>query len=296
MPGIGTTEEPRRVYPQGALAAQLLGSVGTDNYGLSGLEQSLEKRLHGTDGKRRIVNDALGQPVSIVDSKRAKAGNDVKLTIDANIQERVEAVLAGSARRSRPKGATAIVMDPRTARSSPSPTGRRVDPSNPGGGRHTPRRTAPSRATTSPARPSRPSRSRARSRSKLITPQHPLQPARRSSRSPTARSRTPRRAATRQLTVAQILAQSSNVGAVKIGMRLGATRFDHWVRRFGFGASTGDRPARRAAPGIVLTPSALLRLVDGQPADRPGPRGHADADGGRATRRSPTRRDRIART
>src|SRR4051794_37760860 len=81
VPGIGTTSEPRRVYPQGTLGSQLLGSVGVDNYGLSGIEQSLEKQLHGTDGKRKIVNDALGQPVSIVDQKRAVAGKDVRLTI-----------------------------------------------------------------------------------------------------------------------------------------------------------------------------------------------------------------------
>ena len=55
LPGVGTTIEPRRVYPQGTLASQLIGSVGTDNYGLSGIEQSLERRLHGSDGKRRIV-------------------------------------------------------------------------------------------------------------------------------------------------------------------------------------------------------------------------------------------------
>ena len=65
--------EPRRTYPQGSLAAQLIGSVGTDNYGLSGLERRLEKGLHGTDGERRIVKDALGEPVSIVD-EAAEAG------------------------------------------------------------------------------------------------------------------------------------------------------------------------------------------------------------------------------
>src|SRR4051812_27922476 len=92
IPGIGTTEEPRRVYPQGTLAGQMLGTVGVDNYGLSGIEQSLEKKLHGKDGKRRIVNDALGKPVSIVDSQRAEAGEDVQLTIDANIQERVDQI------------------------------------------------------------------------------------------------------------------------------------------------------------------------------------------------------------
>ena len=51
--GIGTVVEPRRTYPQGSLASQVLGSVGTDNYGLSGLEQSHEETLHGTDGRAR---------------------------------------------------------------------------------------------------------------------------------------------------------------------------------------------------------------------------------------------------
>jgi cell division protein FtsI/penicillin-binding protein 2 len=70
------------------------------------------------------------------------------------------------------------------------------------------------------------------------------------------------------LTVKQILAQSSNVGAVKIGQRLGPTRFDHWVRAFGFGRPTGvDLPGE--SPGIVLHPnqysgSSLGNLPIGQ--------------------------------
>src|SRR4051794_18828111 len=112
--GISTTSEPRRVYPQDTMAAQLLGTVGVDNYGLSGLEQSLEKRLGGTGGKRKIVNDALGKPVSIVEQKRAEPGKDVKLTIDAAIQQRVESVLQGVGQTFSPKGATALVLDPRS--------------------------------------------------------------------------------------------------------------------------------------------------------------------------------------
>jgi cell division protein FtsI (penicillin-binding protein 3) len=69
--GVGTVAEPKRRYPQGALAAQLLGAVGTDGYGLGGLEQSLEDELHGADGHRRVVSDALGDPVSIVETARA---------------------------------------------------------------------------------------------------------------------------------------------------------------------------------------------------------------------------------
>ena len=111
--GIGTVVEPRRTYPQGSLASQVLGSVGTDNFGLSGLEQSLEDTLHGTDGQRKIVKDATGKPVSIVDSQRAEPGDDLRLTIDAAIQERTEAVLSELGQLYQPRGATAVVMDPR---------------------------------------------------------------------------------------------------------------------------------------------------------------------------------------
>jgi cell division protein FtsI/penicillin-binding protein 2 len=252
IPGIGTTEEPRRVYPQGALAAQLIGSVGVDNYGLSGIEQSLETRLHGTDGRRRIVNDALGKPVSIVDSKRAEPGRDVRLTVDANIQQRVESVLAGVGQTFRPKGATALVLDPRDGSILALANWPPADPTKPGA----PVYETQNRAVQSNYEPGSTFKAITVSgalEDRLITPQTvfnlpiTLQVADRTIKDAEVRGPV-------SLTVAQILAQSSNVGAVKIGMRLGITRFDHWVRRFGFGSSTGiDLPGEQA--GIVLKPS-----------------------------------------
>ena len=59
--GIGTMTEPKRTYPQGHLASQVLGMVGTDNFGLSGLEHAREDRLGGENGERRMVKDALGR-------------------------------------------------------------------------------------------------------------------------------------------------------------------------------------------------------------------------------------------
>src|SRR5204863_6151611 len=106
--GIGTVDEPKRVYPQGALASQVLGSVGTDNYGLSGLEQSKDGLLHGRDGRRRIVKDALGRPISIADVQQERAGKGLRLTLDSAIQARVESVLAGVGQTFRPRGATAL--------------------------------------------------------------------------------------------------------------------------------------------------------------------------------------------
>src|SRR6266480_656905 len=113
LPGIGVTTEPRRRYPHGSLGAQLIGAVGTDGYGLAGIEQSREHDLRGEDARRRVVSDAVGQPVSIVDQKVGRPGRDVRLTIDAAIQERTESVLKGVGQTFQPKGATALVLNPR---------------------------------------------------------------------------------------------------------------------------------------------------------------------------------------
>jgi cell division protein FtsI/penicillin-binding protein 2 len=253
IPGVGTTEEPRRVYPQGTLASQMLGSVGVDNYGLSGIEQSLESRLHGTDGKRRIVNDALGKPVSIVDSTRAEAGKDVQLTIDANIQERTESVLAGVGQTFRPKGATALVLDPRNGEILALANWPPVDPTKPGSASAYESQNRAVQMSYEPGSTFKPVTVSGALEEKLITPQTvfdlppTLQVADREIRESHARGSI-------SLTVAQILAQSSNVGTVKIGQRLGINRFDKWVRKFGFGSSTGiDLPGEEA--GIVPKPS-----------------------------------------
>ena len=88
--------------------------VGTENNGLSGLEYSREEELGGNDGERRLVKDAMGETVSLVETERSEAGQDLKLTLDAAIQERVEAVLAEVGATYMPRGASAIVMDPRS--------------------------------------------------------------------------------------------------------------------------------------------------------------------------------------
>src|SRR4051794_31920736 len=252
IPGLGTTEEPRRVYPQGSLAGQLLGTVGTDNVGLSGIELSLEKKLHGKDGKRRIVNDALGKPVSIVDSQRAQAGEDVQLTIDASIQQRVESILAGVGQAFSPKGATALVLDPRDGSILALANWPPVDPSKPGTASYLTQNRAV-QTIYEPGSTFKAFTVAGALEENLISPDTVfglpvnLQVSDRTITD--AHIRGPE-----ALTVAQILAQSSNVGAVKIGQKLGPTRFDKWVRRFGFGASTGiDLPGEQA--GIVLRPS-----------------------------------------
>ena len=131
--GIGTVVEPKRTYPQGHLASQVLGMVGTENTGLAGLEYSRDEQLHGQDGKRRLVKDALGEPISMVEVERSEPGEDLALTLDARIQERTEAVLAEVGQTYTPQGATAVVMDPRSGAILALANWPRVDANNPDG-------------------------------------------------------------------------------------------------------------------------------------------------------------------
>lgn len=250
--GIGTVSEPKRSYPQGALASQVLGVVGTENTGLAGLEYSQDDTLAGHDGKRTLVKDAMGETVSLVDTERSEAGEDLRLTLDAAIQERVEAVLAEVGATYMPRGATAVVMDPRTGAVLALANWPRVDANDVG---DAPAYASQNRAIQSIYEPGSTFKAITVSgalQEGLITPSTPfnlpptLQVADRVIEESHARGAV-------RLTTDQILAQSSNVGSVMIGLKLGATRFDRWVRRFGFGQPTGiELPGEQQ--GIVLRP------------------------------------------
>jgi cell division protein FtsI (penicillin-binding protein 3) len=114
---VGFTYAPdqKRVYPQGPVAASVLGYVGTDNNrGLGGLETELNTQLRGTPGRATVVRDALGQPVNTIQQRPAHDGRDVYLTLDSHIQANAEQVLETTVHEWHAKDATAIVMDPHT--------------------------------------------------------------------------------------------------------------------------------------------------------------------------------------
>ncbi|MEA2348010.1 MAG: hypothetical protein QOG62_1797 [Thermoleophilaceae bacterium] len=250
--GIGTEVEPRRQYPQGDLASQLLGAVGVDGYGLAGIEQSEEQELHGTDGARDVIKDALGKPVSIVESKRAVPGQDVKLTLDAAIQARTEKVLADVGARYSPKGATALVLDPRTGEILALANWPAVNPAKFGDASEYDRQDRAVAASYEPGSTFKAFTVSGALEDGLVKPStvFDLPPSIQVADRVIEESH--ERGAI-SLSTADILAQSSNVGAIKIGLLLGAERFDHYVRAFGFGEGTGvDIPGEQA--GIVPKP------------------------------------------
>jgi len=249
--GLEFIPEFRRSYPREWLAAQLIGGVGGEQQGISGLEFALDEQLRGRDGKRRLVKDALGEPIELRDRERARPGAEVRLTLDANIQDAAEAALAKVGEQWQPKGSTAIVMDPRDGRILALANWPRVNAAAPV--EEAPDYARQNRAVGSTYEPG--------STFKAFTVAGALEdgvvePDTEIGLPPTLmvadreiRESSPRPAVT--WSVAEILAASSNIGAVKIGLMQGADAFDAWVRRFGFGKPTGvDLPGEET--GILL--------------------------------------------
>jgi cell division protein FtsI (penicillin-binding protein 3)/stage V sporulation protein D (sporulation-specific penicillin-binding protein) len=267
LPGIDLTATTRREYPRDWLASQVLGGVGTDGHGLSGLEWRYDKALEGTAGTRKVVSDALGTPISVDDVKTAKAGSGLRLTLDANIQQKAEQVLGAVGEQFRPKGATAIVMDPNTGDLLAVANWPRVDANAPS---EAPDYAHEDRAVAFNYEPG--------STFKAFTIAGALQdgvvtPSTLFDLPPTLTEydRTiheAHRDVAVTLSTAQILAQSSNIGAIKIGQAEGADSFARWVTRFGFGEPTGvDLPGEER--GIVLprdqySGASMLNMPMGQ--------------------------------
>jgi cell division protein FtsI (penicillin-binding protein 3) len=248
--GLEFIPEHRRTYPRDFLASQLLGSVGSEGTGLTGLEYSLDDKLRGADGERRLVKDALGEAISLRETRHTVPGDTIRLTVDEAIQDKAEEVLADVGETWHPHAATAIVMDPRTGALLALANWPRVDANKPGNAPDFARQNRAVGTTYEPGSTFKPFTVAGALEEHEVTPQTKfnLPPTIRLYDREIGESH-PRGTVT--LTTEDILAQSSNVGAVTIGLKLGAKRFDEWVRRFGFGRPTGtDLPGEEA--GIVL--------------------------------------------
>ena len=117
--GVGLADESYRVYPQGMLAAQTLGFVNNEGSGQYGIEESINDRLAGVDGRYEAVTDVYGIPLTTAEDDVIEApqdGADVTLTIDVNVQKFVEDALAKGVKESQGQSGGAIVMDPNTGR------------------------------------------------------------------------------------------------------------------------------------------------------------------------------------
>ena len=247
--GISTVPTSRRLYPQGELAAQVIGAVGTENQGLTGLEHSENDVLGGGSGEQDVVHDATGRPLRMETVKPASIGEDIQTTIDAAIQGKTEEALSQAAEQYGAKGASAIVMNPNTGEVLAMANWPGFDPSDLQDATPDELENRATGFTYEPGSTFKAFTVASALSDHVVTPYSSFYlPPEIHVYDRTIGESHPRGAVT--LTTAQILAQSSNVGAVTIGLKEGATRFSQWINRFGFGRPTGvDFPGEER--GIV---------------------------------------------
>jgi len=238
LPGIGELPDSRRTYPQGDMAAQTIGAVGEGGEGLTGLEAGEDSVLAGSDGERRTVNDALGEPIRTETVQEARDGEDLRLTLDPAIQKKTEQVLGEVGETYAPKGATAIVMDPRSSQLLAVANWPPFDPADLAAASEEDLMNRATGFNYEPGSTFKAFTVSAALEEGTVTPSSgftippSLQVADRTIEDAEEHG-------TEDLSVAEILAKSSNIGAVEIGLQLGASRFSKWIDRFGFGRPTG---------------------------------------------------------
>jgi cell division protein FtsI (penicillin-binding protein 3) len=236
LKGIYSTPEPKRFYPKRELAAQVLGYVGLDDEGLGGIEREFDARLQGRPGRMLLSLDARRKGFGRVE-RNPDPGENVVLTMDEKIQYIAERELQAAMEQTQAVSGTVVVQNPRTGELlalANRPT------FNPNTFAHTRPEWLKNHAVSDVYEPG--------SVFKLVTISaaldekltHPDEVIDCQMGSITIGGMRIRdHEALGLLTVSQILAKSSDVGAIKLGLRLGEERFDHYIRDFGFGVQTG---------------------------------------------------------
>jgi cell division protein FtsI (penicillin-binding protein 3) len=235
LKGVYFQKESKRFYPKGELAAQVLGYVGLDDDGLGGVEREFQSKLTGKPGKMLITMDNKRRWLGRVE-KQPDPGENVVLTIDEKIQYIVERELARAIDETHAEAGTVIVENPHTGEVLALANWPTFNPNifnrvNP--------QALKNRSVSDIYEPG--------STFKIVTLAAALE----------EKITNPDEVVDCQmgsivvnglrihdhhpyagLTVAQILEHSSDVGAIKIALRLGEERFDRYIRAFGFGTQT----------------------------------------------------------
>lgn len=234
--GIYFQKENQRFYPKRELAAHVLGYVDLDEKGLAGVEYELDSQIRGKSEKILVLSDARRRWFDSSESTR-ESGASVVLTLDEKIQYIAERELAAAIERTHATAGTVVVQNPANGELLAVANWPRFNPNAPG---ESPAEAHMDRAVAALYEPG--------STFKLITlaaafDERLIRPNDvfdcQNGAVYIAGHRIRDHKPFGRLTVAQILAESSDVGTIKIALRLGAPKFHEYIRAFGFGASTG---------------------------------------------------------
>ena len=267
LDGVYSRKEPKRFYPNTQLAAHVLGFVGTDEIGLSGVEQFYNDKIRGEGGKVYMERDGSRER-RVFDSYEVQPlpGQTVVLTIDQTIQFRTEQALFGAVERAHAKSGTAIVMDPHTGEILALANAPAFDPNEPGKDAPEVRANWALQNIYEPGSTFKVVPYSAALEKGLVTPEDKIncQMGEITVAGRLIHDHKPFGV----LTVADALAQSSNVGAIKLALLSGNESMYDYSRRLGFGARTGiDLPGESAGilrPLNRWQPSSIGSIAMGQ--------------------------------
>jgi cell division protein FtsI (penicillin-binding protein 3) len=263
--GVYSLKEPKRFYPNGQLASHVLGFVGLDEVGLGGVEQVYNERIQGEAGKLFVETDAHRRPYSSLEVE-PRPGESVVLTIDQMVQYRTEQALVAAVENSKAKSGTAIVLDPRTGEILALANAPSFDPND--------------------ARTASPEYRANQALQNIYEPGSTFKIVAYSGAIEEGMVKPDDRIdcqmgqinvngrivhdhhAFGTLTITEALAKSSNVAAIKLGLRLGDARMYDYIRRYGFGARTNvELPGETAGllrPVAKWQPTSMGSIAMGQ--------------------------------
>jgi cell division protein FtsI (penicillin-binding protein 3) len=266
LKGVYTQAENKRFYPKADLASHVLGFVDVDEKGLGGIEYALDSQIRGKSEKIVMMADAHQKWFDGAEARRDRGAN-VVLTLDEKIQYIAERELAAAINKTHAMAGTVVVMNPNNGELLAVANWPTFDPNAASAG--TPAEFRMNRAVSALYEPG--------STFKLITlaaafDQGITNPDEvfdcENGATYVAGHKIHDHKRFGMLTVADILAQSSDVGAIKIAERLGAPKFYDYIRAFGFGTPTGvDLPGESRGllrPLTGWTPISIGAISMGQ--------------------------------
>src|ERR1043166_5612783 len=232
LDGVYSRKEPKRYYPNDTLAAHVLGFVGTDEIGLGGVEQSYNEKIRGEAGKVYLEHDRDQRSFESYEVQ-AHPGQ----TIVQVIQFRTEQALSAAVQRTHAKSGSAIVMDPRTGEILALANAPTFNPNQPGANSPEARANWALQNIYEPGSTFKIVAYSAAIEKGLVTPDDKIDCQ---NGSITVAGRLVHDGHPYGvLTVADALAKSRNVGAIKLGLMVGNDSMYAFMKRLGFGSGTG---------------------------------------------------------
>lgn len=260
LPGLGAMEEYERYYPMGELAGQLLGFVGIDGDGLEGVEREYDEHLAGETYNMQITRDALGRPMLLSSAPefRQFEGHTVQLTVDEKIQRTAERALNHQIEQYDAAGGYAVAMDVETGDVLAMAKSPSFDPNRFGEFSSADWRLGPITDTFEPGSVFKPFLIAAALEEEAVEldDAFDLEGGRMRIGGHTIGDVTRRD----EMTVAEILQKSSNIGSYKIAQRLGRQNYYDYLRAFGFGSPTGI-DLRGEQSGVVWPPQQWAEIT-----------------------------------